>query len=133
MSPFAGRQKKGIFGRGAGRVEGVSDPYTQRGGDNECTGAHEEGSSREKREALHSGWLGPSPRSSIAEGRPSAKRDAREGKLSREGAVARSVRSGTRSFLEALGASTKRLASRCPERGDGAGEDRKLAGVPARR
>lgn len=48
-------------------------------------------------------------------------------------ATARSDRSGTRSFLEALGAGTMRLASRYAERCGGAGEDRMPVVVSARR
>lgn len=87
-SPFAGRRKKRVFGRRVIREKGSNrrgslQPPAGRGGDNECSGAFEEGSSR-SREPFARG--GPTRRhaSRIARGRPWAKRGAREGKPSRQ-------------------------------------------------
>lgn len=113
---------------------GSLQPPAGRGGDNECSGAFEEGSSR-SREPFARG--GPTRRHAprIVQGRPWAARGARGGKPPRQqrggslGAVGYPVasRSFGRRRRERL---RKRagLASRDRESGSGAGEDRTLVG-----
>lgn len=105
------RPSRGDERRGSRAVDSVGrgslQPPTRFDGDNECSSAFEEGSSR-SREPFARGVSTRRHAQRIVQRRRWAKRGAREGQLSRQSATARSEWSGTRSLLEASGASNER-------------------------